>query len=140
MQDRAEICQVRPSFVKAFAQNSRQDHIPTRVTSVYKSGVTTELGNYRPIAIVSPFSKVLERLIYNQIFAFLEKEKILFDYQFGFRKGHSTEHAILETIENLKAAIDENKRHVLKHGTLIRNSPEHLRNTSGTAQNSKGYL
>ena len=64
---------------------------------------------YRPIAIISPFSKVLERLIYNQIFAFLEKEKILFDYQFGFRKGHSTEHAILETVENLKTAIDENK-------------------------------
>jgi retron-type reverse transcriptase len=29
--------------------------------------------------------------------------------QFGFRKGHSTEHAILKTIENLKTAIDENK-------------------------------
>jgi hypothetical protein len=42
-------------------------------------------------------------------FCFLEKEKILFDYQFGFRKGHSTEHAILETVENLKTAIDKNK-------------------------------
>jgi retron-type reverse transcriptase len=81
----------------------------SRVTPVYKSGVTTELGNYRPIAIISPFSKVLERLVYNQVFSFIEKQKIIFEYQFGFRKGHSTEHAILETIEYLKTAIDENK-------------------------------
>ena len=81
----------------------------SRVTPVFKNGITTELGNYRPIAIISPFSKILERLVYDQLILFLEKQKILFDYQFGFRKGHSTEHAILETLENFKTAIDENK-------------------------------
>ena len=89
-------------FVKIYNESISTGIVPeifktSRVTPVYKSGVTTELGNYRPIAIISPFSKVLERLVYHQIFAFLEKKKILFDYQFGFRKGHSTEHAILET-------------------------------------------
>ena len=34
---------------------------------------------------------------------------LLFNYQFGFRKGYSTEYAILETLENVKSAIDENK-------------------------------
>lgn len=81
----------------------------SRVTPIFKNGMTTELGNYRPIAIISPFSKILERLIYDQLFIYLEKKNILYDYQFGFRKGHSTEHAILETIENLKTAIDDNK-------------------------------
>ena len=52
--------------------------------------------NYRPISILSPFSKVLERLIYNQLYDFLEKHSILFQYQFGLRKGYSTEQAILE--------------------------------------------
>ena len=81
----------------------------SRITPVYKSGPVTELGNYRPIAIISPFSKILEKLIYDQLIFFLEKHGLLYDYQFGFRKGHSTEHAILETLENLKTAIDDNK-------------------------------
>ena len=41
--------------------------------------------------------------------SFLEKQCLLFDFQFGFRKGYSTEHAILETLENFKTAIDDNK-------------------------------
>ena len=46
--------------------------------------------------------------MYDQLISFLEKHNILFEYQFGFRKGHSTEHAILETIDNLKTALDQN--------------------------------
>lgn len=54
------------------------------------------------------FSKVLEKLVYDQLISFLEKHNILFEYQFGFRKGHSSEHAMLETIDNLKTALDQN--------------------------------
>jgi retron-type reverse transcriptase len=39
---------------------------------------------------------------------FLEKYNILNKYQFGIRKGHSTEQAILEITENLKTSIDNN--------------------------------
>ena len=45
----------------------------SRVTPIYKSGEVTDTGNYRPIATLSSFSKVLERLIYNQLYLFLEK-------------------------------------------------------------------
>ena len=38
---------------------------------------------------------------------FLEKNKILFPYQFGFRKGYSTEQAILEMTDSVKTAIDQ---------------------------------
>ena len=81
----------------------------SRVTPIFKSGTVTELGNYRPIAVISPFSKILERLVYNQLMSFLEKQCLLFDFQFGFRKEYSTEHAILETLENFKTAKDDNK-------------------------------
>ena len=40
-------------------------------------------------------------MVYDQLLFYLEKHNILFNYQFGFRKGYSTEYAILETIENL---------------------------------------
>lgn len=78
----------------------------SRVSPVYKSGLMTDLNNYRPIAILSPFSKILERIVYDKLIIFLEKHSILTKFQFGFRKGHSTEQAILEITDNLKASID----------------------------------
>ena len=81
----------------------------SKVTPIFKSGAVTELGNYRPIAVISPFSKVLERLVYQQLVSFFENQCLLFNFQFGFRKGYSTEYAILETLENLKSAIDDGK-------------------------------
>ena len=79
----------------------------SKVTPVYKKGVMTDPNNYRPIATLSPFSKTLERIIYDQLSSFLEKHNILNKYQFGFRKGHSTEQAILEITENMKTFIDD---------------------------------
>ena len=80
-----------------------------RVTPIYKSGVTTDPTNYRPISILSPFAKVLEKLVHKQLESFLEKHSLLFSHQFGFRKGHSTEQAILEISDYLKNKIDEKK-------------------------------
>ena len=72
---------------------------------MYKSVDITDTGNYRPFATLSPFAKVLEHLIYNQLYAFLEKHNILYKHQFDFRKG-STEQAILEITDSLNMAID----------------------------------
>ena len=71
----------------------------SKVTPMFKSGSLYELGNYRPIAVISPFSKVMERLVYDQLVSYLEREFLLFNFQFGFRKGYSTEYATLETVE-----------------------------------------
>ena len=69
-------------------------------------GDVTDTGNYRPIATLSPFPKVLERLSYDQLYAFLEKHNIVYKYRFGFRKGFSTEQAILEVTDSLNMTID----------------------------------
>jgi len=53
------------------------------------------------------FSKVFERLIYNQLNSLLEEHDIMDKYQFGFRKGYSTEQAILELTDTLKKAMDK---------------------------------
>ena len=57
-------------------------------------------ANYRPISTLFPFSKVFERLVCDQLLAFIEKENILYQYQFGFRKGFFTEQAILEIVKS----------------------------------------
>ena len=79
----------------------------SQISPVYKGGDATDPSNYRPIATLSPFSKVLERLVYNQLYSFIDKHQILYKYQFGFRKGYSTEQAILEITDNLKLATDK---------------------------------
>ena len=82
----------------------------SRVTPIYKSGEVTDTVNYGPIATLSSFSKVLEQLIYNQLYQFLPKKYIIYKYQFGCRKGYSTEQAILDITENLNSAIIDNKQ------------------------------
>ena len=72
----------------------------------YIMGDVTDTGNYRPIATLSPFPIVLEWLSYDKVYAFLEKHNILYKYQFGFRKGFSTEQAILEVTDSLNMTID----------------------------------
>ena len=80
----------------------------SKVTPIFKSGTLSDPSNYRPIATLSPFSKALERVIYDQLIQYLDKHEVLLKYQFGFRKNHSTEQAIMEITDNLKASIDSN--------------------------------
>ena len=77
-----------------------------RVTPIYKKGDDNELNNYRPISVLPIFTKILERCMYNRVIAFLEKFKVLYSKQFGFRRGHSTSSAILELIHKITQAIE----------------------------------
>ena len=99
-------------FTQIYNQSIETGIVPnilkvSQVTPVYKSGDATDPANYKPISTLSSFSKVFEKLIYNQLYSFLEKYSILYKYQFGFRKGYSTEQAILEITDSLKKAMDK---------------------------------
>ena len=83
-----------------------------KVFPIYKSGKRYVLSNYRPISVLPCFSKILERIIYNRLYNFLNENEILNDKQFGFRAGHLTEHAILELIDQVSNAFG-NKSFVL---------------------------
>ena len=54
------------------------------LTPVYKSGERTKLGNYRPISVLPIFSKVIERILYQQLYDYLEKSSFVSQRQFGF--------------------------------------------------------
>ena len=53
-------------------------------------------------------SWIFEKLVCKQLTSYVEKYDILHQYQFGFRKGRSTEQAIVEITDILKQAIDNN--------------------------------
>lgn len=76
----------------------------SRVTPIYENGAITDPNNFRPISTLSPFSKVMERIVYDQANLFLGKNDVIFSYQFGFRKGYST-----EITDNLKTAVDRKR-------------------------------
>ena len=79
-----------------------------KITPIDKGGVSTDPSNYRPISTLSTFAQIFEKLIYNQLINYIDKHEILYEYQFGFRKGHSTAQAISEITDNLKKTIDNN--------------------------------
>ncbi|XP_065650268.1 uncharacterized protein LOC136078422 [Hydra vulgaris] len=80
-----------------------------KVIPVLKSGDPSDVTNYRPISILSCFSKILERVMYNRLYSFLNVNNILFHKQFGFKSGHSTDHAITHLVHDIFKGFDEDK-------------------------------
>ena len=79
-----------------------------RVTPLYKGGDKTNMSNYRPISVLPVFSKILERIMHVRLVNYFEKYKILYDLQFGFRKGHSTQLALSYLINKLVSSYENN--------------------------------
>ena len=80
-----------------------------KVTPSFKSGDSSSLGNYRPISVLPVFSKILEKIMYNRVYSFLSEGKLLYKKQFGFQKNTSTEHAILQLIDDITKAFSDGK-------------------------------
>ena len=65
-----------------------------KVTALHKGGDASLAENYRPISVLPHINKIFEKLIHVRMSDHIEKQKILSNSQFGFRKGHSTSHGI----------------------------------------------
>ena len=80
-----------------------------KVIPIFKKGDTSKNSNYRPISLLSIFSKIFEKLMHQRLYNFLELHDILFQMQFGFRNGHSTNHALISLSESIKCTLDSNR-------------------------------
>ncbi|XP_077969489.1 uncharacterized protein LOC144424244 [Styela clava] len=79
-----------------------------RVTPLHKAGDRKVLSNYRPISVLSSISKIFERLIYTRLKLFFDKHNVISDYQFGFREGCSTTHAVLDIMTSAMDDLENN--------------------------------
>ena len=70
-------------------------------------------NNYRPVSNLPFLSKILERLVFNQLIDFLNRNNIIEKYQSGFRMNHSTETALLKILNDFRCNADAQKHTVL---------------------------
>ena len=73
-----------------------------KVTPLYKSGKKTNTDNYRSISVLPVISKIFERVMFDRLYGYFTKEKLLYNKQFGFRSGYNTIYALAEMLENIR--------------------------------------
>ena len=80
-----------------------------RVIPLHKNGNPSLLNNYRPISLLPVISKVIEKIISNQLRSYFESKKLFYENQYGFRSDHSTEYATLELIDRIISKMDNDE-------------------------------
>ena len=83
-----------------------------KITPIFKKGDLLQCSNYRPISLTSNISKIMEELVHQHLYIFLEYSNVLYDKQFGFRNKHSTMHALIEITEKIREALDKKTFHL----------------------------
>ena len=72
-----------------------------KISPIYKKGDVELLENYRPISTLPIFGKIFEKIIYTRFYSFFNSKNLLYEKQFGFRKSHSTSHAINHSVTHV---------------------------------------
>ena len=78
-----------------------------KVVPVFNKDSKLNSSNYRPISLLSNIEKILEKLMYKRLYAFLDYNNIIYDLQFGFRQQYSTSHALINITENIRKVLDD---------------------------------
>ena len=108
--------EISPILTAIFKQSIEQEQLPSDwkkayVTPVFKKGDRHQPENYRPVSLTCVCCKLLEHIICRHILQHLEEHNILAGVQHGFRKGHSCETQLIETLHDLQQHKD-NKHQV----------------------------
>src|SRR5699024_2153307 len=78
------------------------------ITPLPKISQPTDFKHLRPINILPTMSKILEKIMYRQLIAYLDANKILPITQSGFRVNHSCTTALLNIVDDILMAADQN--------------------------------
>ena len=80
-----------------------------KVIPIFKSGSMAEIDNYRPISILPTLSKILEKMVHNQLMKHLEFNGFLSEHQFGFCPNRSTELGVTLFTDLIRKEADGGK-------------------------------
>lgn len=76
------------------------------ITPVFKKGDLQNIGNYRPISVLSVIAKIYDKCFYIRLSSFCEKHTLISKFQFGFRSGMGTDMAITRVYNDILNALD----------------------------------
>ena len=79
------------------------------IKPLHKKNSKLEVGNYRPISLLSNVGKLFEKILHKRLISFFDENNTIFRNQFGFRKGHNTTHAIIALTELVRESLDNNE-------------------------------
>ena len=77
-----------------------------KVCPIFKNGNVMLFTQYRPVSVLPVMSKVLEKIMYDRLYAFLIDMEILYEYQFGFRPSFSTYLALIMSVDKITTALE----------------------------------
>ena len=83
-----------------------------RISPIYKKDNEELLENYRPVSTLAVFGKIFEKIIYTRLYSFFQSQNSLYENQYGFRKNHSTSHALNFSVNYVESCLKK-KQHVL---------------------------
>jgi hypothetical protein len=78
-----------------------------KIIPIYKSKEKENMTNYRPVSLLTSFSKLLEKVVHKRTYNFLQLNNLFDESQYGFRKNHSTVNAISEFVNNTVISLDK---------------------------------
>ena len=102
------------------------------IKPLFNCGDRKILSNYRPISMLTNFSKIFEKIIKTRLISYLENNNLLSKNQFGFRPGLSTENALYNVSQFLYDSLDNGLKAIavfidfakafdtIQHDTLLR--------------------
>ena len=70
--------------------------------------IQKKLSNYKLISLLLILSRIIEKIVTNQLIKYLEDNDILSHNQFGFRPGLSTENALNKILSSVYTATEKN--------------------------------
>ena len=76
------------------------------IIPIFKQDDDTDVNNYRPIALLSNFNRIFEKIVFKRMESFIEQKNLLTPSQYGFRKAHSTQHAILDIVNAIQTNMN----------------------------------
>ena len=103
---------ISPILASLFTKSLLSSHFPSqfkiaRVIPLHKGNSKHDLNNYRPISLLPLLSKLLERVVYNQVWHFLDTFNLISSNQYGFRRNRSTTMAVLNNLDYVYENLDQ---------------------------------
>ena len=78
-----------------------------RIVPLYKKNSKTHVGNYRLISVLSVISKVFEKVVFMQLSDYLSENRLLYEFQSGFRSSYSTDTCLIHLTDYIKLENDK---------------------------------